>query len=73
MNKTGYLLAFSGLVLMGSAGAAGGDRPAPADPDARFSGRVRPETCHRPAYPREDRRQDHQGAVTFDPALLSER
>ena len=65
MKKAGYLLAFLGLLAAGPASAAASGQAVPAENDAKLGGRVRPETCRRPEYPEEERRQNHEGPVTL--------
>lgn len=65
MNKAGYPIAFLGLLAAGSASAAGSGQALPVENDARLGGRVRPETCRRPEYPEDERRQNHEGTVTL--------
>jgi TonB family protein len=60
-----YVSAAAMLVLLGSAGADAGDRIVPIKATASSPGNLRPETCSRPTYPKQDLEQKHGGTVTL--------
>lgn len=60
-----YVSAAALLLFMGSASADAGDRIVPIKATASSPGNLRPETCTRPAYPKQDLEQKHGGMVTL--------
>lgn len=65
MNYMTNVIAAAGLVAIGMASAAAGDKMVPIKATASSPGNIRTDTCARPEYPEEALKQNHQGVVTL--------